>query len=338
MVFGNTTFAAVVQQDQRKKKAGGMESYEPNPIVIGGVSLDTRAWETSPADDFGEASAIVEDYPGGAGWFLALGLAIAGKSPMIVYRTGCVQVGEPPSKLCSYAAGLGISLHGHDCTAPIDRFVSRLERGRLVSLLAQCPGPDVLLSEVEPLPAIGMLAVGYVMPTVWQDVLHVISRLRSNNNSVSFVGYAPSGSMGLHRDTYVWLQEVLGNVDALVVNQNELSWLADRMSVSPIGLAADISSRITLVITNGGKPIVALAGGEIASVPVAPIEDGDHDPIGAGDIFSAALFSHLQKGVPVAESVAISSVIASAACISSDPVEKMSRGASALDRYSYLRR
>jgi sugar/nucleoside kinase (ribokinase family) len=65
-------------------------------------------------------------------------------------------------------------------------------------------------------------------------------------------------------------------------------------------------------------------------VPITTVGDGNHDPIGAGDMFSGALFAHLQMGLPVGVGIARASTMASAACTVSDPVGKKARGIEAL--------
>jgi sugar/nucleoside kinase (ribokinase family) len=186
------------------------------------------------------------------------------------------------------------------------------------------------LSSVDHIPDKALLAVGYVGQTVWQDVLAVIAKRRVTGQPLSFVGYAPSGSMALIADTCIWLRDVLENFDAFVINQDELCWLAGQIGTSELALACNIGSRIILVVTDGGHTVVGFSKGTAASVPVTTIGDGNHDPIGAGDMFSGALFARLQMGLPVDVGISRASAMASAACTVSDPVGKNARGIGAL--------
>ena len=130
---------------------------------------------------------------------------------------------------------------------------------------------------------------------------------------------------------------MLANVNTLILNRDELRHLAGSLRISQQALAHNIRSRVTFIVTDGGEDISTFSPYNEMLTHVATIEDGRHDPIGAGDMFSGVLFTLLAQGLRLDLSVARAALAASAMCTVRDPYQKLSKGRAALSAGSNLK-
>ena len=177
------------------------------------------------------------------------------------------------------------------------------------------PGTIPTLTAAEVEAAVGTTGVThvhvaslYLQPELIPHLPDVLRRVRANGCTVSLdTNDDPAG-------TWHGVAELLGHVDVLLPNRNEVLALAGGTAADPQQAARELARRGPLVVVKDGR------AGAFAVTPDGSVESAAGldapvvDSTGAGDTFDAAFLDAWLGGAPLAECLAVA-VRAGAWCV-----------------------